>query len=277
MRGAKAMRRCFTPIARGVTRVGGGAAADAWHELALGRGPDPGARYDGAREQLRRTAETVAVLHGDEVRDMIGMVDAFEAFELRRNDARELLAKAFAAPRARQFYETFDRDPRFGALMCALALEHGVEVDFVRRIIELHRMPPPANAGSTWPWPVRIHTLGGFALSRAGVATALHGNTQKKPLELLKALVASGPRSVDKSRLARLLCPMRKRTTQRWRSIPRPSRLRKMLVAPEAIRIEEGKVAVDREQVWVTFGRSTRTSTRCRARCDRDRDRRPTT
>ena len=207
--------------------------------------------YEGAREQLRRTSEIVAVLHADEVRDMIGMVDAFEAFELRRPDARELLAKAFAAPRARQFYETFDRDPRFGATMCALALEHGVEVEFVRRIIELHRMPPPANAGSTWPWPVRIHTLGGFELSRAGVATAVHGNTQKKPLELLKALVASGPRSVDKSRLARLLWPDAQTHDATVALDTATSRLRKMLVAPEAIRIEEGKIAVDREQVWV--------------------------
>ncbi len=38
--------------------------------------------YAGAREQLRRTSEVVAVLHADEVRDMIGMVDAFEALEL---------------------------------------------------------------------------------------------------------------------------------------------------------------------------------------------------
>ena len=55
--------------------------------------------YAGARGHFKRTAEIVAVLHAEEMRDMIRMVDAYEAFELRRPDARALLATAFAAPR----------------------------------------------------------------------------------------------------------------------------------------------------------------------------------
>jgi DNA-binding SARP family transcriptional activator len=207
--------------------------------------------YAGARELFRRTAEMVAVLHAEEVRDMIRMVDAFEAFELRRPDAREILANAFAAPRARQFYDTFDTNPRFGATMCALALEHGVEVEFVRRIIEVHGMAAPANAGSTWRWPVRIHTLGGFELSRAGVAVDMHGKTQKRPLDLLKALVAAGEHGVDKLRLAHLLWADAQPQDAAGALDTAISRLRKMLALPEAIRIDEGKLAVNREQVWV--------------------------
>jgi LuxR family transcriptional regulator, maltose regulon positive regulatory protein len=206
--------------------------------------------YAGAREQFKRTSEIVAVLHAEEMRDMIRMVDAYEACELRRPDARTLLATAFAAPRARQFYDTFDTNPPFGATMCALALEHDVEVEFVRRIIELHGMAAPANAGRSWPWPVCIHTLGDFELSHASGAVAVHAATQKKPLELLKALIALGGHGVDKSRLANLLWPEVESDTAAVALDKTISRLRKML-APNAIRVEDGRFGLDPDRVWV--------------------------
>jgi DNA-binding SARP family transcriptional activator len=207
--------------------------------------------YAGAREHFRRTADVVAVLHAEEMRDMIRMVDAVEAFQLRRPDARNLLASAFAAPRARRFYDTFDTNPPFGATMCALALEHDVEVEFVRRIIEVHGMAAPANAGSSWPWPVRIHTLGGFELLRAGAVIAVQGKAQKKPLELLKALIASGKHHVDKPRLADFLWPDAEPDAAAATLDMAISRLRKLLALPEAIRIEDGKIGLDPAQVWV--------------------------
>ena len=207
--------------------------------------------YAGAREHFRRTANMVAAGHAEEMQDMIRMVEAFEACELRRSDARELLATAFAAPRARQFYDTFDTNPPFGATMCALALEHGVEVEFVRRIIEVHGMAAPANAGGSWPWPVRILTLGGFALSRAGDVIAVQGKAQRKPLELLKALIASGRHHVDKPRLADFLWPDAEPDAAAAALDMAISRLRKLLALPDAIRIEDGKIGLDPAHVWV--------------------------
>ena len=207
--------------------------------------------YAGAREQFKRTSEIVAVLHAEEMRDMIRMVDAYEACELRRPDARALLVSAFAAPRARQFYDTFDTNPPFGATMCALALEHDVEVEFVRRIIEVHGMAAPANAGSSWPWPIRILTLGGFELSRASGAVAVQARTQKRPLELVKALIALGGHQVDKSRLADLLWPEVEPDAAAAALDMAVSRLRKLLALPNAIRIEDGKIGFDPDQVWV--------------------------
>jgi LuxR family transcriptional regulator, maltose regulon positive regulatory protein len=208
--------------------------------------------YAGAREQFECTSEIVAVLHAEEMRDMIRMVDAYEACELRRPDARALLVSAFAAPRARQFYDTFDTNPPFGATMCALALEQDVEVEFVRRIIEVHGMAVPANAGSSWPWPIRILTLGGFELSRASGAAAVQApRTQKRPLELVKALIALGGREVGKSRLADLLWPEVEPDAAAAALDMAVSRLRKLLAQPNAIRIEDGRIGFDPDQVWV--------------------------
>jgi len=207
--------------------------------------------FAGAREHFRRTADMVAVLHVEEMRDMIRMVDAYEAHQLGRAEFRDLLAAAFAAPRARQFYDAFDTNPPFGATMCALALEHGVEVEFARRIIEVHGLAAPENAGSAWPWPVRIRTFGDFELSRASEALAVQGKKQKKPLDLVKALIASGGHRVDKVRLADFLWPEAEPDAAAAALDMAISRLRKMLALPNAVRIEDGKIGLDPAQVWV--------------------------
>jgi len=207
--------------------------------------------YAGARDHFRRTAEMVAVLHVEEMRDMVRMVDAFEAHQLARPDVPALLSAAFAAPRARQFYDTFDTNPTFGATMCALALDYGVESEFVRRIIDVHRLAAPENAGSAWPWPVRIRTLGAFELVRASEALSVRGKRQKKQLELVQALIASGRHAVDKARLADLLWPDAEATAAAATLEMAISRLRKMLTLPDAVRIEEGKIGLDPAHVWV--------------------------
>jgi LuxR family maltose regulon positive regulatory protein len=206
--------------------------------------------FDGARDYFRRTIELVAVLHGEEMRDMIRMVDAYEAYTRGRSSFRDLLQSAFAAPRARQFYDSFDTHPAFGATMCALALEHGVEVEFARRIVEVQGFPPPANAGSAWPWPVHVASFGRFELRRSGTPLDPAGKAQKKPLELLKALVAFGARDVDKTRLAEALWPDSETDANAALDMA-ISRLRKLLALPEAIRIEEGKVGLSEAHVYV--------------------------
>jgi DNA-binding SARP family transcriptional activator len=207
--------------------------------------------FAGARELFARTASIVAVLHAEEMRDMIRMVDAYEAWKLRGPDAHALLAAAFAAPRARQFYASFDTNPRFGATMCAIALEQGIEAEFARRIVEVYGMAPPPEAGPAWPWPLRIETLGRFALARREAAFSVQGKAQKKPLELLKALVAFGARNVDKQRLADALWPDAEPDAASAALDMAISRLRKLLALPEAIVLEDGKLGLNAELAWL--------------------------
>ena len=207
--------------------------------------------FAGARTTFARAAELAAVLHKDEMYDMIRMVDAYEALVLQRPDARALLAQAFAAPRARQYYESFETNAAFGATMCALALELDVETEFVRRIIALNGLAPPPEAGSAWPWAVKVGTLGTFELACNGKPLAVQGKAQKKPLELLKAMVAAGSRAVDKQRLADTLWPEGDAAAASAALDMAISRLRKLLGVPQAVRIEDGKVDLDPAFVWV--------------------------
>ena len=63
-----------------------------------------------------------------------------------------------------------------------LALEHDIESDFVRRLIESRNIAPPANAPESWPWTIRVHALGGFSVQRRGERLTFEGKTQKKPM-----------------------------------------------------------------------------------------------
>ena len=204
-----------------------------------------------ARAGFDAAVEMVAVLHAEEMRDMIRMVDAYEAIGAGRPDARRLLELAFAAPRMRQFYDSFDTNPRFGATMCALALAHDVEPEFVRRIIELNGHAPPPEAGHSWPWPVKITTLGRFDVSSHGRPMAIPRKSPRKPLELLKALIAAGGRGVDKQRLADFLWDDATADAASAALDMAVMRLRKLLAVPEAIVIEDGKIGLDPARVWL--------------------------
>ncbi|MHB9052301.1 MAG: AfsR/SARP family transcriptional regulator, partial [Thiomonas delicata] len=94
------------------------------------------------------------------------------------------------------------------ATQCAKALAHGIEPEFVRKIIRARRLQPPPDAPvpPSWQLPVEIRVLGPFGIEIDGRAIAASGKTPKKPLELLKLLVALGGQAC-KTRLAEVLWP----------------------------------------------------------------------
>jgi len=207
-----------------------------------------------ALQLLRQAADMVPGRYVDEVRDMIALTEAYQAIVERKSEGRALLAAAWASIRERQFYDTFDGFPEFGAKLCVLALEHGIEIEFVGSLIETRGIAPPANAPESWPWPIRIHALGGFTVQRRGEPLTLEGKTQKKPMELLKVLIALGGRGVAKEKLCDLLWPDAQPAAAAAALDTAMSRLRKLIGEPAAIRIEEGKVSLDDERVWVDVG-----------------------
>jgi LuxR family transcriptional regulator, maltose regulon positive regulatory protein len=204
-----------------------------------------------ACSQLRQAAGMVPAQYADEVRDMAALAEAFEAVTAGRPEGRGLLAAAWGKMRERQFYDAFEADPEFGARLCALTLEHGIETEFVGRYIELRGIAPPVNAPESWPWPIRIHALGGFAVAHRGEPLTVEGKAQKKPLELLKILIALGGRGIAKEKLGDLLWPDAEPAAAATALDTAVSRLRKLLAEPAAIRIEEGKVNLDDRHVWL--------------------------
>jgi DNA-binding SARP family transcriptional activator len=97
----------------------------------------------------------------------------------------------------------------------ATALAERIEPAYVQTVIrklgltppQPPDMPPAACFVSAWPYPVRITTLGRFEIQRDDTPLVFSGKAQKKPLELLKVLIASGGREVADALLCDVLWP----------------------------------------------------------------------
>ena len=138
------------------------------------------------------------------------------------------------------------------SLLCAVALEHDIEAKLVDRLILHRRLKFPKERATTdaWPFPLKIHTLGRFSLLRDGKPVRFEGKAQKKPLELLKLLVALGGREVAESRIIDALWPETEADQARQNLKATLHRLRK-LIGNDVLLLNEGKLTLDPHQVWV--------------------------
>jgi len=140
------------------------------------------------------------------------------------------------------------------AQLCGFALEQGIETDYVRKLIQLHRMTPGGRALDCpdWPWPVKIHTLGRFELLINGVqAGKPDAALASRPLQLLKAVIALGGSDVPQEQLADLLWPDSDGDQARRSFDTTLHRLRKMLAHEQALTIRNGKLNIDPAFVWL--------------------------
>ncbi|HEY3595753.1 MAG TPA: bacterial transcriptional activator domain-containing protein, partial [Polyangiaceae bacterium] len=135
--------------------------------------------------------------------------------------------------------------------LCARALEAGIEVPYVKRLIQRRGLKPESPDMDEWPWPVRIYTLGRFAVVLDGERLGFSRKAPKKPLELLKAILAKGGRGVDQRDLREQLWPDLDGDASRNALEMALRRLRRLLTSEDAIIVEDGTLALDPTQVWV--------------------------
>ncbi len=98
---------------------------------------------------------------------------------------------------------------------------------------------------------VCVHAFGAFRLTIAGAELEVRGAFQRKPLELLKAIVALGGRNVEVARLLDLLWPDSGRLAARRAFDTALHRLRKLAPSQEWVVLRRGSVSLDPEHVWI--------------------------
>lgn len=135
--------------------------------------------------------------------------------------------------------------------MCARALEHGIEVALARQFIRQQALIAPDGATADWPWPIRVRTLGRFHIERDDAPLPLTRKEQKKPLELLRLLIASGCTSVNVKQLAQVLWPEVEGDAARNSFDNALHRLRKLLGGDRTIMLQDGGLTLDRGTCWV--------------------------
>jgi len=142
---------------------------------------------------------------------------------------------------------------RAGAMreLCARALELDVETGFVSELIRHWAFEPPDESVQSWPWPVRIYTLQQeFLVTRADDPIAFHGKSQRRPLELLQALIAFGGKQVSEGLLSEALWPEADGDAAYRAFSTTLHRLRK-LIGAEAIVRTDMKLSINSQFCWV--------------------------
>jgi hypothetical protein len=168
------------------------------------------------------------------------------AAEGRTAEALPHLASAFAEVRALDYAAFFWPVPEVASRVCALALNAGIDTDYVRSIIRTRALPLPPDAPASWPWACRIDVLGGFHVEFDDRRLASEAvPTASKPLELLRAVVVLGGRQVDVDQLVALLWPGKGRVGARTAFNVTLLRLRRLLRLDDAITMADNVVSLD--------------------------------
>ncbi|WP_290653577.1 BTAD domain-containing putative transcriptional regulator [Aquisalimonas sp.] len=139
------------------------------------------------------------------------------------------------------------------AQLCATALQHGIETAYVQDLIRRRGLAPDeADLGMEhWPREIKIYTLGRFIVYKRDKPWRCNGKTPRKPLELLKAMVALGSRDVSDTKLIEHLWPDAEGDHAQHALEMTLSRLRKLLGSPKAVLSQGRTLSLNGHYVWV--------------------------
>jgi LuxR family transcriptional regulator, maltose regulon positive regulatory protein len=131
------------------------------------------------------------------------------------------------------------------------ALNEGIEVDLVLRLIKVWRIPPPEFHVEAWPWPIKIHAFGNFGVFVDGESRLPARRAPVKVLEMLKALIAAGPSAVSSESLMEWLWPDSDGDAAAINLRSNVLRLREMLRNDAAVLVQDNKVSLNTAICWV--------------------------
>ena len=137
------------------------------------------------------------------------------------------------------------------ARLVARALESGIEREFATDLVARWRLAPPSADEERWPWRIRVRALGAFELAIDGDALEGSAKTQRKPVELLKCLIAFGGRDVGAAAVMQALWPEADGDAAKRSFDVTLHRLRRLLGRDDAIVLEAGKLALNPGVMWV--------------------------
>lgn len=175
-------------------------------------------------------------------------------FERARNSqALNELRQGLAMGRQHDFWTTPWWHAPTMAQLCMKALDAGIEVEYVRKLIRRRNLIPdkPPLEIENWPWPIRIHTFGGFALQINNKPYQASGKAQQRPLELLKVVIAHGGQGVSQEVLMDALWPEAEGDKAHRAFASALHRLRKLLGHDEIIQLMGKKLSLDERYCWL--------------------------
>ncbi|TKB68496.1 MAG: hypothetical protein E8D52_05645 [Nitrospira sp.] len=141
--------------------------------------------------------------------------------------------------------------PHVMVRLLSQALQSEIEVVYVKSVIRRRNITGESPGIETWPWPVKVYTLGRFEVLCDDKPLHSSGKSQRKPLELLQCLCAFGGQAVHQDRLTDALWPEADGDTAAQALRTTLHRLRKLLQHEQAVRLEDRQVSLDPGYIWV--------------------------
>ena len=147
-----------------------------------------------------------------------------------------------------EFYQ-----PTVMQFLFAKALEQGIEQEYVKGLVNKLGLAPPGPLGEgrewaeveDWPYPVRIQTLGRFEILINEEPLTFSKKVPKKPLELVKALIAFGSTDVPVDKITDALWPEADGDAAYSSFKVNLHHLRKLLGKEQAILTGEGRISLN--------------------------------
>ena len=136
--------------------------------------------------------------------------------------------------------------------LCMQALENHSEVEFIQKLIRTFNLSPDSTTIEleNWPWPIRIYTFGAFLVLQEGEPLCFKGKAQKRPLELLKVLIALGGKEVSREKITEWLWPDAEGDDALHSFSTTLYRLRK-LIGEDTLQLQQGRLSLNQKVCWV--------------------------
>jgi len=152
-----------------------------------------------------------------------------------------------------QLLNVFFDHPDVTAKLCAKALQENIEVDYVKSIVQRRGLmldPPPFDVPN-WPWPIKIFTLGKFVVLNNDQPIKFSGKAQKKPLAMLRVLIAAGSNNVSEGKIADILWPDADGDLAHRSFATTLHRLRKLIGTHDALSLSNNRLSLNPGYCWV--------------------------
>ncbi|UCD77689.1 MAG: hypothetical protein JSW26_20050, partial [Desulfobacterales bacterium] len=176
----------------------------------------------------------------------------FDLSKRKRASVPKSLRKALEFGKRHEYFNTIIDHPNAIQNLCFAALDAEIEVEYVQQLIRKHKLIPetPPIHLKNWPWELKIITLGRFSLAKDETPVRFTKKAQKKPLLMLKALIAFGGIEVREEQIADALWPEVDGDIAHKSFTTTLHRLRKLLGNHKAVELCNGCLTLNQNECW---------------------------
>jgi two-component SAPR family response regulator len=137
--------------------------------------------------------------------------------------------------------------------LCVQALNAGINKEYVKSLIKRRNLIPatPPYECEEWPWAFKVFTLGRQKLFIEDKPLEFNRKAQKKPLEMLQLLIASGGEDVSEEHIIDALWKDADGDRAKHSFETTLHRLRELLDNDKAIVFNAGRLTLDKRYCWV--------------------------